>query len=262
MDTFPELKDEIDKVSSRRVWTHGPFSQKTWVGHRVIFLKNAKPWGDHKFRVVHKSPIVKERANDTQVAFFGGSHYRTPETNKSEYRVQHVFIYYKKGSKTKVIGRVQGLVEVYRLKHLYYVDGTSGTEGGPAGRLLQLHRLRLPGQAWQVVDRPVDHLLRFPATIVRLPTGTAIAGALLRRPRPLTVDQPDTATPDARQSGPTPALGSQARHHRLAGQAARLRLPLVGDLRRHQRGLGLRTPGRGAQEQRQAGLVALDGAGA
>lgn len=131
---FSGLKDEFDKVSSRRVWTHGPFSQKSWVGHRVIFLKNAKPWGDHKFRVVHKSPIVKERANDTQVAFFGASHYRTPENNKSEYRVQHIFIYYKKGSKTKVIGRVQGLVEVYRLKHLYYVDGTSGTEGGPAGR--------------------------------------------------------------------------------------------------------------------------------
>ncbi len=126
-------KDEIDKVSSKRVWTHGPFSKKSWVGHRVIFLKNAEPWGDDKFRVVRKSPIVKKRANDTNVAFFGASRYRTPETNKSEYRVQHIFTYYKKGSTTKVIGRVQGLLEVYLMK-VPGPDDQVGAEGGPVGR--------------------------------------------------------------------------------------------------------------------------------
>ncbi len=126
--------DEIDKVGSKRVWTHGPFSQKSWVGHRVIFLKNAKPWGDDSFRVVHKSPIVKKRANDTDVAFFGGNNYRTPEANKSEYRVQHIFTYYKKGSTTKVIGRVQGVLEVYRMKIPGEAGDQVGVEGGPVGR--------------------------------------------------------------------------------------------------------------------------------
>ena len=45
-------------------------------------------------------------------------------------------------------------------------------------------------------------------------------------------------------------------------EAPRLHLPLLGDLRRHQRGLGLRAARRGAQEQRQARLVAGHGPGA
>ena len=45
-------------------------------------------------------------------------------------------------------------------------------------------------------------------------------------------------------------------------EAARVHLPVARDLRRHQRGVGLRAARRRAQEQRQARLVAGDGPGA
>ena len=58
-----------------------------------------------------------------------------------------------------------------------------------------------------------------------------------------------------------PARRREPRDHRLAVQAPRLHLPVVRDLRRHQRGVGLRAPRRGAEEQRQARLVEGDGPG-
>ena len=57
------------------------------------------------------------------------------------------------------------------------------------------------------------------------------------------------------------ACRRRPRHDRVALEAARLHLPVVGDLRRHQRRVGLRAPRRRAQEQRQARLVAGDGPG-
>ena len=129
----PNYKDEVNKVSSRRVWTHGPFAAKSWVGHRVVVLKNAKPYGDETFRTVWKSPIVKKRANQAEVAFFGAKHYLTPENHKAQYRLQHLFFYYKKHNKNQLIGKVQGLVEVYKHKQLGGPTGNFGSEGGPAG---------------------------------------------------------------------------------------------------------------------------------
>ena len=57
------------------------------------------------------------------------------------------------------------------------------------------------------------------------------------------------------------ARRGRPRHDRLALEASRLHLPVVRDLRRHQRRLGLRAARRRAQEQRQARLVARDGPG-
>ena len=57
------------------------------------------------------------------------------------------------------------------------------------------------------------------------------------------------------------ARRGRPRHHRLAVQAPRVHLPVVRDLRRHQRRVGLRAPRGRAQEQREARLVARDGPG-
>ena len=57
-------------------------------------------------------------------------------------------------------------------------------------------------------------------------------------------------------------VGRQPGNDRLAVQAAWLHLPELGDLRRHQRRVGLRAARRRAEEQRQAGVVAGDGPGA
>ena len=68
-------------------------------------------------------------------------------------------------------------------------------------------------------------------------------------------------TPTVDPNDVAPAV-RRPRHDRVARQAPRLHLPVVRDLRRHQRGLGLRPARRRAQEQRQARLVAGDGPGA
>ncbi len=42
-----KLKDETNKISTRKMWTHGPWAQKSWIGHRIIVMKRAKnssPW--------------------------------------------------------------------------------------------------------------------------------------------------------------------------------------------------------------------------
>ena len=80
---------------------------------------------------------------------------------------------------------------------------------------------------------------------------------------PATAARPSGAPRDPRRHRPQRrrARRRQPRDHRLAVQAPRLRLPVVRDLRRHQRRVGLRAPGRRAQEQRQARLVAGDGPG-
>jgi hypothetical protein len=125
------FRDETDKVWSRKVWTHGPFLRKTWVGHRIIIMKRARdsqPW-----KIASKSPITKAKANQTEVATFFGKKFVTPENHKKLYRVVHQFTYYKKGSKTQVAGKVRGAVEVFKHAQTGHTPYTGGTEGGPGG---------------------------------------------------------------------------------------------------------------------------------
>ena len=124
-------KDETNKVSSRKIWTHGDYPQMTWVGHKVIFYKRAN--ASSKWKIAKTSQITKKKANQASVAFFGAKHYRTPENHKKLYRVVHQLIWYKPGSKTKVDGKMRGAVEV----HKHVLQGKApyqlGTEGGPGG---------------------------------------------------------------------------------------------------------------------------------
>lgn len=52
-------------------WSHGPYDQKSWVGYRFIITRNTPPYADGTFSVVYRSPIAKQRANRSEVAFFG-----------------------------------------------------------------------------------------------------------------------------------------------------------------------------------------------
>ena len=105
--------DELNRIKIKPVFTHGPFAQKTWVGFRFLIKRNTVPFGDDDFRTVFRSRIQKARANDAEVAFFRGG-WVAPENAKARYRVHIQFYYYAKGSQTQVIGRVQGLEELYR----------------------------------------------------------------------------------------------------------------------------------------------------
>jgi hypothetical protein len=125
-------KDETNKVSSKKVWTHGPFAQKSWVGHRIVVQKRKN--GAAGWTRAWKSGWNKQKANDTQVAFFKGVNFKTPEKHGKQYRVLHQFDYYKKGSQTTVVGRVRGSIEVYKHILAEQAPYLFGTEGGPAGR--------------------------------------------------------------------------------------------------------------------------------
>ena len=107
-------KDLVNRIRVAQNWSHGPYAAKSWVGYRYIITRNTPPYDDAAFGVVYRSPIVKQRANDTEVAFFGPFSWTPPAGVKAHYQVRLVFTYYAPGSKTTVAGRVRGDVEVYR----------------------------------------------------------------------------------------------------------------------------------------------------
>ena len=124
-----QQRDELNKISVRQIWTHGPWARWTWIGHRVVIQARrtaASPWVS-----VWKSPLVKKRANTTNVAFFGPYRYFTPENHRRQYRVVHKLIYYQKRSQTQAAGKVKGLVEVYKHVQKGQPAYTRGQEGGP-----------------------------------------------------------------------------------------------------------------------------------
>ncbi|MFV2062204.1 MAG: hypothetical protein ACC726_01665 [Chloroflexota bacterium] len=125
--------DEINKIVVKPNWTHGPFATKTWVGQRILIKKNAKPYGDGKYKTIYRSPIIKKRANGAEVATFPTRRWKAPEKSKARYRAQVIFIYYRKGSKTKMRGRVRGVMEVYKHKMSPKAPYNRDTGGGPPG---------------------------------------------------------------------------------------------------------------------------------
>jgi hypothetical protein len=129
-----QKKDEINKITTRKTWAHGPYAKKSWVGQRIVVMKNPPPHGDQKFRAKWYSPIIKGKANQTSVMTFPQRNWKAPEKSKAQWRVHVVHFWYKKGTKNKVIGKTRGVYELYRHK----VSGESpldtGAEGGPAGK--------------------------------------------------------------------------------------------------------------------------------
>jgi len=126
-----KLKDETNKVSSRQMWTHGPWAEKSWVGHQIIVFE--RKGAAHPWKSVWKSRVAKKRASDGVVAFFGAKHYRTPEMHNKRYRVVVQLTYYAQGSKTTLAGRVRGSLEVTRHAMTGHAPYLRGAEGGPMG---------------------------------------------------------------------------------------------------------------------------------
>lgn len=127
-DNAGATKDELDRIVIKPLWSHGPFATKSWVGFRFIVKANKPPLADGVFRTVYRSPIVKRKANQTEIANFSGS-WRAPEGTRSEYQVKLRFIYYKKGSTSQAVGSASGNLEVYRHKLSAGSTYDLGTEG-------------------------------------------------------------------------------------------------------------------------------------
>jgi hypothetical protein len=108
--------DELNRIRIDQFWTHAPFSGKTWVGARYIIQRNRPPLSDGQFDTIYRSSIVKLRANQSEVAFFGPWTWTAPEGTRSQYRVRLRIYTYAQGSKTTVIGNVYGQLEAYEHK--------------------------------------------------------------------------------------------------------------------------------------------------
>jgi hypothetical protein len=124
--------DELDRIRIDQFWTHAPFASKTWVGARYIIQRNTPPYSDDNFTTVYRSPIVKLKANQSEVAFFGPWYWQAPENTNARYRVRIRIYTYAQGSKTNVIGNVYGQIEAYEHK-LVNGGGTYvlGDDGDP-----------------------------------------------------------------------------------------------------------------------------------
>ena len=81
----------------------------------------ATPW--------RSATAISNASNQFEVAFFPARNWKAPENSKARYRAQIILIYYQKGSKTKKIGKVRGLLEVYKHKIAGKPAVKTGDEG-------------------------------------------------------------------------------------------------------------------------------------
>jgi hypothetical protein len=101
----------LDRIVIRKLWTHGPYARKSWVGFQYLIQRDSPPTGDG-FRTFFKSPIVKKRADQAEVAYFS-RRFEVPSAARGWFRVKLIIRYYKQGTSTVEVGRVAGTLEVY-----------------------------------------------------------------------------------------------------------------------------------------------------
>ena len=102
----------LDRIVIRKLWTHGPYARKSWVGFQYLIQRDAPPTGDG-FTTYYTSPIMKKRANQAEVAFFS-RRFEVPAAARGLFRVKLIIRYYKRGTSTVQVGRVAGTFEVYQ----------------------------------------------------------------------------------------------------------------------------------------------------
>jgi hypothetical protein len=120
--------DELDRIRVRSLKTLGPKAGKTWVGYRFSVLRRLPPSTDYEF--VFKSGIRKQRASASKATLFRARTWTAPEdVVVSDYRVLIDLFYYARGSRTRVRGKVRGVMEV----HEHKLPGESAFRVGKPG---------------------------------------------------------------------------------------------------------------------------------
>ena len=102
----------LDRIVIRKLWTHGPYARKSWVGFQYLIQRDAPPTGDG-FTTFYKSPIAKKRADQAEVAYFS-RRFDVPPAARGWFRVKLIIRYYKRGTTSVEVGRVAGTLEVYQ----------------------------------------------------------------------------------------------------------------------------------------------------
>ena len=180
-DNAGAAKDELDRIVVKPLWSHGPFATKSWVGFRFIVKANKPPLADGIFKTVYRSPIVKRKANQTEIANFSGS-WRAPEGTRSEYQVPLPLHLLPEGEHEQ--GRRQ------RLRPDGALSAQARRRFDLRPRLGGLRR-RVPAQLPRAVaDRPVVSLPRARQRPAGTPTGLHIAATIRRPTGPATAGAP------------------------------------------------------------------------
>jgi hypothetical protein len=125
-DNAGQLDDVLDVIRIRQLWSHGPFATKSYVGFRYVIARNSPPYDDNDYVKVYQSPIVKKKANQTEVAFYSAT-WHAPEHTNAQYRVRLFIYWYAKNDPSRRIGWIKGVFEAY--EHIHPVDGPPYTIG-------------------------------------------------------------------------------------------------------------------------------------
>jgi hypothetical protein len=119
--------DWLDRIKVNQLNSHSPYHKKSYVGFRIVVGRNTPPLADDAFTPYYTSPMIKKKANDEFVAFFGRT-YDIPSTalnHQSRFRVVVQLYYYKP---TGVLGgQLRARMQVYRQK----MGATTGIIGVP-----------------------------------------------------------------------------------------------------------------------------------
>jgi hypothetical protein len=126
-----KVEEELDRVRARKLRIRGHESFDTWVGYRFRVFERLAPETDYE--LAFKGALLKRQASASDPARFGARSWSPPEDlPASDFRVIIDLVWYKAGSKSKVRGRVRGVLEVYKHTHpaaSSFVEGSPGDGG-------------------------------------------------------------------------------------------------------------------------------------
>jgi hypothetical protein len=104
--TDPFADDPLKAVKVRKFFTHSPYAKKSYVGYRVTILRNGSPY--------YTTPMIKRKASQTEVAFFGPTTWTRPAGLKGKFQAVIKLTFYNPNGVKK--GNSRGIIDVYGYK--------------------------------------------------------------------------------------------------------------------------------------------------
>jgi len=107
----------LDRLVVRKPYVHSYTSGQQWVGWRFIVKRDAN--FDNVYQEVYRSPIVKAKASQANIAPFSDRVWYAPESTsslKGNYKVWLVLFWYQKPGSTHQTGKVVTEIDYYGVR--------------------------------------------------------------------------------------------------------------------------------------------------